>query len=471
MIRVLRWTVALFGIGLIVMTGMLETIRLTHEADPVLLIAATDKSQPDKKALYLLGAGVSARQRLSTFYYAFHRYSWSADKKWYYVGGQFDLVTRSYLIGLRISSDGRRIESFEGGYDPRSTIVTPDGKWALYTFRTNDGPADLMRVSANTDSTPLNLTPDFAPSVAENALILSDDSQWVYIPVTISGGVDYYRIPIAGGDAVNVTAGIDGELELVAHGKDFLVFQSNATVYLTNGDGGNPRALLPAWAERDTVVAVRWAHKPNRLLIETRLRDTSQLWMFEVPSGRLQWRYDGFSYINGDVSEGAFIAYDGFGSMFYVRADGRVAPQLVLETGNFHTAGFSENGNMTFLQANYLDLQGAQSPFELWFVRMRDGIPHRLSQHLTSSGGVWEWSWDGEWATIRDFDPLTNQPFFVIVDIQGARAYPLDVTTWLTDMLTWLPPIDRAWSPIGLLVMGSVLMLGGIMRRGGRRKI
>ncbi|MBZ0318884.1 MAG: hypothetical protein K8L91_20885, partial [Anaerolineae bacterium] len=108
-------------------------------------------------------------------------------------------------------------------------------------------------------------------------------------------------------------------------------------------------------------------------------------------------------------------------------------------------------------------IPNAADAYTLWEL-FPDGTTRKVYEPVSALMGLQAISSDGEWAAFYGHYETRNT--VLLLKLDWTRAYQLHDAY----VLDWLPPIDRAWSPVGLLVIGSVLMLGGVIRRRGKRK-
>lgn len=468
--RVLRLTAVLFGIGLIGMTGMLETTRHSHEADPVLLVAGSDGERPNTTALYLMGAASTVRQRISPPAYTYWDNSRVSAGKWLYMlVSQTEKQSNTYTgTPLRISRDGLRVEQVTDKNMNLEFVSTPEDKWLLSISEDEVGNVDIIRMQAQDAENPYNLTASFEPSVSYSPpehLKVSEDGRWVYFEVYQQDhSIDVFRVSIDGGVPENLSNEIEETVHLIAATNDWLLFSTPQMAYITDADGDNSRALITDSMQISSIY-VEWIAPLNLVIVGTYFQGDIWLWAFEMPGGTLQWRYEGLALMDVSPSDGAFVVKDEADSILYMSADGRQPPKVILSDGEYRWVRYKPNGELYFLR-------DAPTDMALWQMNLQDGTTEKIYEPITHDAGFWEWSKDGKWVAMLDYDLNTNSNayHYTIANSLGRPAYRLNNQLKYATLFRWLPPIDRDWSPAGLLLMGSVLMLGGIMRRGGRRK-
>lgn len=459
----------LFGIGLIGMTGLLEAVRHSHEADPVLLVAGNNSDQPNTTALYLMGAGSTVHQRIAPPAYSYRETQCSPNSNWLYIVAS-STREQSYSYSgtlLRISRDGQLLEEVTDRVMSLDFICTPDDKWLLKTSTDEVGNVDIIRMQAQDAENPYNLTATFEPSVAfdsfPNEKSFSDTGQWVYFRVwQQGGGFEVFRVSIDGSIPENLTTEIEVPAHLIAVTDDWLLFLAGEMIYVTDSDGRNTHPLFPDSVPVDSVFAL-WLAPLNLVIAETRSQDGHWLWAFEMPENTLRWRYEGLTIQAVSQSNDSFVVQDEANSILYMGADGRQVPKVILKNGEYRYVRSISNGTLFFLQNASVDSA-------LWQMNLQDGTTQKIFEPITREGEISEWSQDGKWVAILDYDLNTNSNayHYTIANSVGRPTYRLNNQLKYATLFRWLPPIDRAWSPVGLLVMGSVLMLGGVMRRGGK---
>lgn len=467
---VLRKTAVLMGIGLIGITGLLGIIRYQHQADPVILVAGNNADQPNTTALYLIGADSAVKQRISPPAFSYREKQCSPASNWLYItASQTKEQTYTFSGTLwRIRRDGHHLEEVTDRIMNLDFICTPNDKWLLKTSTDEVGNVDIIRMQAQDAENSYNLTAAFEPSVAFASIPdvnVSDTGQWVYFQVwQQDGSIDVFRVSIDGGIPENLTTEIEASAHLIAATNDWLLFSAQHMVFITDADGGNPHPLFVDTVPIDSIFAV-WIAPLNLVIAETRSQVGHWLWAFEMPGATLQWRYEGFTLRATSPTDGSFVVQDEDNSILYLGANGRQPPKIILKDGEYGLIRFQSNGELIFLRNAPVDRA-------LWQMNLRDGTRQKIYEPITREGEIWEWSKDNRWVAIRDYDLNTssNASHFVIANSIGRPAYRLNKQLKHTIVLDWLPPIDRDWSPIGLLIIGGGLTLGGLIRRRGKTK-
>ncbi|MBZ0318883.1 MAG: hypothetical protein K8L91_20880 [Anaerolineae bacterium] len=463
--RVLRWTAVLFGIGLIGMAVLLETIRHSHEADPVMLVTDKVNHKPNTEALYLMVAGSEIHHRISPPYYDFRVLQWWRNQQWVYLlanRNSEDLNSESGII-WRIQRDNLRADPITYAVGVIGSVATPDGKWLLYLSQNQTG-RNLFRVGTESGSQPYNLTLDVGD--AELSLMqpeISENGRWVYFSVQQKDSVDVYRVSINGGTPQNLTATIEGSASWVGEGPDWLLFKSDDMVYITDLDGSHPRTLSADWKPNEEVELAWWWAQQNLVIVRTHSQDKYELWAYEMPSAALGWSYEGLSPLAHPSSFGSLMTIDGYGSLVYLGSDGRQAPQVIQFAGG--QMGFNHD-TITYLRNILASDHSATDFFELWQL-LPDGTTRKIYQPVTREAVFEGVSLDGRWVAIYDYEVNSNQPHNIILNTEDGKIYRRE--EWV-NVISWLPPIDRAWSPAGLLIIGGGALVGSI-RAGGRRKV
>ncbi len=107
--------------------------------------------------------------------------------------------------------------------------VSPDGKWVLFTLRTNDleankGRTDLWIVASD-GGTPRQLTSNPASDTGGR---WSPDGKWIWFTSTRSGSSQIWKIPFDGGEAMQVTKlGVDASNIVVARDGQQIAFSAD----------------------------------------------------------------------------------------------------------------------------------------------------------------------------------------------------------------------------------------------------
>ncbi|MCL4256021.1 MAG: hypothetical protein KJ043_19850, partial [Anaerolineae bacterium] len=420
--RVLRLTAVLFGIGLIGMTGMLETTRHSHEADPVLLVADGISNMLGFEALYLMGASSDIQQRISSPTYNFQILRRWQDDKWLYLSANRNSEEFNNGSGViwQIQRDNHCAKPLSYASIVTRVVTTPDGKWLVYIAYERNGRAHLFRLQTVEGAQPFDLLHDVESlPIASTEMEVSKNGQWVYFNVRQDDDSDVYRVSIDGGVPENLTSEIEGRVFFIAEGNDWLLFRSEKMAYLTSLDGSEQRPLFPSWAAIEEVGSIFWWEEQNLVIVAAMLQERYYLWAFEMPNAALIWRYEGLSPLGSPSSLGSLITSsdDGF---FYHGSDGRQTPRII--QGGVGQMGFYSDGTITYLKNFYTDDHTITDFFELWRF-LPDGTTQMVYAPVTRDVGLNGSSWDRRWMALYDYDTNSNQPHNIILNTEDGKIY------------------------------------------------
>lgn len=456
--RVLRLTAIVFGIGLIGVTGMLAYTRSTHEPNPLLVHGMREDIQHYHQRAYLSAIGSDIQRPITPTHDNFDVIGWSPDKAWFYwtAARDFDDTQINQGEAWRISRDGRHVERLKGVIFQQNVSWSPDGQWIYYDYWTTQQTRELYRVRPNGENIQ-HLTAAFDHDVMRPHV--SWDGRWVYFTVWNNPAQreDLYRMPADGGTSQNLTEALGGTqlivlvwpevdeslviattAEINGWLQTYLWIEETATwypIYDPIATDSLYAHWVPDWnilillaAQTTMGIDMKmerpvWEYTNTRQILLTDDHDWVYVSILYKPLFRMHPNGTGYTEFPNAPLEGY---------VQYVAPDGRF---IIYQGLHIETASF-------------------------WFYKLdiASGESHPVY------GDGWLVTSDSSgWMVIQHKDGT-----FAALHPQSEEVQSLRLGKYPGVILTLLPPIDRAWSPIRLLVMGSVLMLGGVIRQRGK---
>lgn len=452
MIKIVRGAGGLLAIILIGMTGSLWMVRHQNEPQAVMLVVVGNNiGRAGDSRAYLVAPGTRHYQAIA------HDFNNIDGRGW--AGGWFYLIflDNAGLVAeiWRLSEDGSKVEHLPAMKFPAGSATwTPDGAWLVYTERENDvGAYDVYRRRA--DGTGVeNLTADFVPSAvpASNAPLLSGDGQWVIFSATPE--MDAYRMPIEGGDPENLTPELDGPATVRVYPAEraWLVVEVGGIVYRAGQDGTNPQRVLSGGQIWNREEVVMWL--PHAEILLVRRDDASQAMLFIVSTQTWQVLWQGAN--RGFVAtpdERWLLRLEG-NSLYRMRPDGTDFAEVATLPIGIHPQ-MSVVGAWLYLKTSDIHQQLSR-------IHLENGTLQLIRSNLQNVE-LKAWSPDEAWLWV-EMDDANGQsrPYWMRADgSESRRLTPLREA----DFLTWLPPLNRAWSPEILLIGGLGLVGAIILRR------
>ena len=382
-------------------------------------IIYTSGSGADKRVYLIRPDGTD--RRLLDNQLASSQFTWSPDGQWLYGAGPAD-QPRFFRINI-ISGSIQTLSAYQIELFPSSWST--DGQWLYYhiinAFDHEAGPTfriDLDGRVENLDEMFGDLLPGtYYPRIYSYA----PDGDWLYVsvPRDIMGQeADLYRLAPDGSKLQQLTdtPGYSGILAWGPDG-DWLVvrnsWQGNSDLWIMRPDGSQQQRLSQTDG-RDFLIG--WS--PDR-----------------------QWVYFQ-SFLGGSVDE-----------VFRARIDG------------------SDYQQVTDFKRDQISAYGWLSPDGVWGIISRGDTRTLYSIHL-DSGAVYAlaysaafvgWSPDSQWMLFYTSEGIQR------VRPDGTDIHNYGIEPGVSWFHVWLPPIDRPWSPVGLLAAALVLGMTGIMLAVKRR--
>ncbi|MBZ0318882.1 MAG: hypothetical protein K8L91_20875 [Anaerolineae bacterium] len=463
--RVLRWTAVLFGIGLIGMAGMLAYVRSTRDPRPILLFSASEDGRYFHQNVYAYGIGSAIRRQIIPTYLGFNPVAWSPDGEWFYLIGSRTSLEYDSFAGeaWRLSRDGRRIQRLANVMVQGGVLHwTPDGQWIVTDYWSEQGMnIGVYRISPD-GRVVADLTPNFDRYATETHISL--DGQWIYFVGTTPDYQkrDIYRMPIAGGAPETLTEDLDNFAYVLVWpdmGESVIaVTKTESGDWRLNKLNSETHQWLPfyeAISTREPPLG-RMIRAANHFVLVM----PDAVVGIDAGSGEETWRYEGTKSAWFTFDSKWLILQFAESKLARLHPDGLAYSELDDLPVGFDFMGAFPNSQSILLES--FDVETGQ--YSLYEFEIEKS---RLKRLWTDDEwvSVEDWSPDGKWFVIHASDD-----HLIALHIASRTVLKIHLDIPPTNILALLPPIDRAWSPVGLLVIGSVLMLGGVIRRGGRRK-
>ncbi len=281
--------------------------------------------------------------------------AFSADGRYIYYAQRngawnYNAQLPQYQIGVYDRENGQNATVTSRYGSAFSPTLSPDGKWMVYGSRYEDNTGLVLRDLKNGDEKWLaypvqrDEQESIAPLGVLPAMSFTPDSK----EIVASWGGKLYRVPVAGGNAIEIPLDVDVKLAMgprlkfeypISDDKDMLVTQIRDGVPSPDGT-----KLVFTALNRLYVMDI-----PNG--------EPRRLSKMDMVEAQPTWSPDGktVAFVTWSDSEG--------GNIYKVNVDGRPKPvKLTQESAIYTTPAWNKNGRIVFARGSAQNLKDANGP-------------------------------------------------------------------------------------------------------------
>jgi Tol biopolymer transport system component len=285
-------------------------------------------------------------------------------------------------VGPTSSTPGKPVR-VTTGMGAHSVDLSADGERLVYAAYASSANVWAMPIPTDTASSPATAVPLTFGNQTVEGVRVSHDGKWLLYDSNLSGNSDVYRLPIAGGEAEQLTSdSLDEFRGVLSPNGEELVYHSFRTgarnLFLKRLADGEVQQLTASSGHRSMA---NWSPDGTALVLfdisSTELfvmrRDGRGQWSRPRPTGgvglRPEWSPDGRTIVSVSASDGrirATPADSGMQRDLYVPREGEPLAELAI---------FSADGRALYFKSH--DARGRAS---FWSVPVSGGRPRLLAR-------------------------------------------------------------------------------------------
>ncbi len=283
--------------------------------------------------------------------------------------------------------------------------LSPDGKWLVYGSRYEDQTGLVLRNLASGDEKWLaypvqrDEQESIAPLGVLPAMSFTPDSK----ELVASYGGKLYRIPVAGGDAIEIPLDVDVELEMGPRVKFDYPISDNSDMIVTQIRDAvpSPDGSKLAFTSLNRLYVMDIPDGEPKRLTSMEMTEAQPTWS---PDGKM------VAFVTWSDSDG--------GSIYKVNVDGRPRPEKIsTEAAIYGTPSWSTDNRIVYTRGSAQNMKDAAGPFtpnaasDLYWVSANGGETHWIMKtngrgnphfvkgsdriYLSSFSGLSSVRWDG----------------------------------------------------------------------------